>query len=248
MFTLLRKEIESFLSSLIAYIVIVVFLLVMSFFLWMLNVDVFLGWNDIISNNKANLDGLFMVAPYVFMFLIPAITMKMFAEETRSGTFEILLTKPLSDSQIVLAKFFAGVLLVVFSLIPTLIYYYSVYQLGEIPGNIDSGAMWTSYLGLLLVGACFVSIGIFASSLTSSQILSFIFAALISVFVYIGFSVLWKLRIFTDVALFMHGLGIEAHYESIRRGVVDLRDIVYFLSLITFFLMLTRFSLSSRKW
>jgi len=129
MFALLRKEIESFLSSLIAYIVIVVFLLVMSFFLWMLNVDVFLGWNDIISNNKANLDGLFMVAPYVFMFLIPAITMKMFAEETRSGTFEILLTKPLSDSQIVLAKFFAGVLLVVFSLIPTLIYYYSVYQL-----------------------------------------------------------------------------------------------------------------------
>ena len=243
MFALLRKEIENFLSSLIAYIVVVVFLLVVSFFLW-----VIMFGQNIIANGYASIDGLFTIAPLVFLFLIPAITMRMFAEERKSGTIEILLTQPLTDIQIILAKFIAGVILVVFSLLPTLVYYYSVYQLGLPPGNIDSGAMWGSYIGLLFLGAAFVAIGLFASSITDNQIVSFILAALLSAFFFLGFEFIWPLDVFSNVGLFISSLGIFAHYESISRGVVDTRDIIYFISIITFFLMLTRFSLASRKW
>lgn len=243
MIALLRKEIESFLSSLIAYIVIVVFLFVISFFLWVINFG-----QNILTNGYANLDGLFALAPMVFLFLIPAITMRMFAEEKRAGTIETLLTQPLTDMQIILAKFFAGFILVIFALLPTLVYYYSVYQLGMPPGNIDSGAMWGSYLGLLLLGGSFVAIGLFASSITDNQIVSFVLAALLSAFFYVGFAFIWPLDIFSDVGLFIGNLGILAHYESISRGVIDSRDIIYFISLIAFFLMLTRFVLASRKW
>ncbi|MEE4257874.1 MAG: gliding motility-associated ABC transporter permease subunit GldF [Bacteroidales bacterium] len=243
MFALLRKEIESFLSSLIGYIVIIVFLLVVSFFLWVISFG-----QNIITNGYASIDGLFVIAPMVFLFLIPAITMRMFAEEKKSGTIEMLLTKPLSDMQIILAKFFAGVILVVFALLPTLIYYYSVYTLGLPPGNIDSGAMWGSYIGLLFLGATFVAVGLFASSVTDNQIVSFILAALISAFFYIGFEFIWPLDIFSDVGLLISSLGILSHYDSISRGVVDTRDLIYFISVIAFFLMLTRFSLASRKW
>ena len=243
MLALLRKEIENFLSSLIAYIVVVVFLLVVSFFLW-----VIMFGQNIIGNGYASIDGLFSIAPLVFLFLIPAITMRMFAEERKSGTIEMLLTQPLSDMQIILAKFFAGVILVIFSLIPTLVYYYSVYQLGLPPGNIDSGAMWGSYIGLLLLGAVFVAIGLFASSISDNQIVSFILAALISAFFFLGFEFIWPLDVFSNVGLLISSLGIFAHYESISRGVVDTRDIIYFISIIALFLMLTRFSLASRKW
>jgi len=243
MFALLRKEIESFLSSLIGYIVIIVFLLVVSFFLWVISFG-----HNIITNGYASIDGLFAIAPMVFLFLIPAITMRLFAEEKKSGTIEMLLTKPLSDLQIILAKFFAGVLLVVFALLPTLIYYYSVYTLGLPPGNIDAGAMWGSYIGLLFLGSTFVAIGLFASSITDNQIVSFILAALISAFFYLGFEFIWPLDIFSDVGLFISSLGILSHYDSISRGVIDSRDLIYFISVIAFFLMLTRFSLASRKW
>lgn len=243
MIALLRKEIESFLSSLIAYIVIVVFLFVISFFLWVINFG-----QNILTNGYANLDGLFSLAPMVFLFLIPAITMRMFAEEKRAGTIETLLTQPLTDMQIILAKFFAGFILVIFALLPTLVYYYSVYQLGMPPGNIDSGAMWGSYLGLLLLGGSFVAIGLFSSSVTDNQIVSFVLAALLSAFFYVGFAFIWPLDIFSEVGLFIGNLGILAHYDSISRGVIDSRDIIYFISLIAFFLMLTRFVLASRKW
>ncbi len=243
MFALLRKEIESFLSSLIAYIVIVVFLLVVSFFLWVISFG-----HNIIANGYASIDGLFAIAPMVFLFLIPAITMRMFAEEKKGGTIEMLLTQPLTDLQIILSKFFAGLILVIFSLLPTLVYYYSVYQLGLPPGNIDSGAMWGSYLGLLFLGATFVAIGLFASSITDNQIVSFILAALISAFFFIGFEFIWPLDIFSNVGLLLSQLGILTHYESISRGVIDSRDLIYFISVIAFFLMLTKFSLASRKW
>ncbi len=243
MFALLRKEVVSFLSSLIAYIVIVVFLLVVSFFLWVIKFG-----HNIIANGFAGIDGLFVIAPMVFLFLIPAITMRMFAEEKKGGTIELLLTQPLSDIQIILAKFFAGIILVIFALIPTLVYYYSVYQLGMPPGNIDAGAMWGSYIGLLLLGAAFVAIGLFASSITDNQIVSFILAALLSAFFYIGFEFIWPLDVFSNVGLLIGSLGIFAHYESVSRGVIDSRDIIYFISLIAFFLMLTRFVLASRKW
>ncbi len=225
------------------YIVITVFLLTIGLFLWVFPLD-----SNILTFGYANIDGLFTLAPFVFLFLIPAITMRMFAEEKKSGTIELLLTQPLTDMQIILAKFLAGVVLVVFSLVPTLIYYYSVYRLGLPPGNIDQGAMWGSYIGLLLLGAVFVSIGLFSSSITDNQIISFIIAVAMSGFVYMGFEFIWSLDLFGNFDLLIRSLGISSHYASISRGVVDTRDLIYFLSVIAFFILLTKFSLASRKW
>src|ERR1017187_5945531 len=157
MYTLLKKEIRSFLSSLIGYITIGVFLLVIGLFLWVLQTD-----SNILENGYANIDGLFIMAPWVFLFLIPAITMRSFADEKKAGTIELLLTRPLTDLQIILAKYFASVTLVLFSLLPTLIYYFSIYKLGNPVGNIDSGGTWGSYIGLFFLASAFTAIGIFA--------------------------------------------------------------------------------------
>ncbi|MCF6169986.1 MAG: gliding motility-associated ABC transporter permease subunit GldF [Bacteroidales bacterium] len=243
MYSLFLKEIRSFLSSLLGYIVIVVFLTVIGLFLW-----VFPGSFNVLDFGYANVDGLFIIAPFVFLFLVPAVTMRSFADEQKSGTIELLLTRPLSDMQIILAKFFAAFSLVLFSLLPTLIYYFSVYQLGFPAGNLDSGGFFGSFLGLLLLGASFVSIGIFTSSLTDNQVVSFIGAVLISAFLYLGFEFIYSLEWLGSVALFINSLGISAHYSSISRGVVDTRDLVYFFSLMAFFLLLTKFSLARRQW
>ncbi|MCF6341585.1 MAG: gliding motility-associated ABC transporter permease subunit GldF [Bacteroidales bacterium] len=243
MYSLFLKEIRSFLSSLLGYIVIVVFLTVIGLFLW-----VFPGSFNVLDFGYANVDGLFIIAPFVFLFLVPAVTMRSFADEQKSGTIELLLTRPLSDMQIILAKFFAAFSLVLFSLLPTLIYYFSVYQLGFPAGNLDSGGFFGSFLGLLLLGASFVSIGVFTSSLTDNQVVSFIGAVLISAFLYLGFEFIYSLEWLGSVALFINSLGISAHYSSISRGVVDTRDLVYFFSLMAFFLLLTKFSLARRQW
>ncbi|HRY98509.1 MAG TPA: gliding motility-associated ABC transporter permease subunit GldF [Bacteroidales bacterium] len=243
MLTLFRKELSSFLFSLIGFIVITVFLLVIGLYLWVFPVDL-----NILDYGYANINGLFIMAPWVFLFLIPAITMRSFAEERRSGTIELLLTRPLTDLQIVMAKFLAGLSLVAIALLPTLVFYISVYQLGLPKGNIDTGGMWGSYIGLLFLGGAFVAIGLFCSSLTDNQIISFILAAIISAFAYTGFELLASFRLFGPVDLFIQSLGIRDHYVSLSRGVVDTRDLLYFLSLIALFLMLTKLSLESRKW
>jgi len=243
MFALLRKEISLFLSSLIGYIVITVFLLVNGLFLW-----VFASDFNILDFGYASLDGLFMIAPFVFLFLIPAITMRSFADENKSGTIEMLITKPLTDLQIVLAKYFAGVLLVVVAVIPTFFYMYSLYQLGLPKGNIDIGGTWGSYIGLLFLGASFVSIGLFASSLTNNQVVSFIVAVFLSLFVYIGFDFIYSLDLFGPIDLLVKSLGINDHYTSMSRGVIDTRDVIYFISLTGIFILLTKLSLQSRKW
>ncbi|MBL7904421.1 MAG: gliding motility-associated ABC transporter permease subunit GldF [Bacteroidales bacterium] len=243
MFTLFRKEIMSFLNSLIGYLAIVVFLVINGLFLWVFP----LGFN-IVDNGYASLDNLFMIAPFVFLFLIPAITMRSFADEKRSGTIEMLLTKPITDLQLILAKFAAGVTLVLFSLIPTLVYAVSVYILGLPSGNMDLGGMWGSYLGLVFLGSAFVAIGIFVSSLTDNQIIAFILALTLSGFSYIGFDALADLALFGKADLFIMSLGIQAHYASMSRGVIDTRDVIYFLSLISVFVLSTRIVLESRKW
>lgn len=243
MFTLLKKEINGFLNSLIGYIVIVVFIAAISLFMW-----VFPGDFNVFDAGYANIDTLFVIAPWVFMFLAPAITMRMFSEEFRTGTIELLLTRPLTDWHIVLAKYFSGFFLVVFSLLPTLIYYYSIKQLALPVGNVDEGAIWGSYLGLLFLASGFVAIGLFASSVSSSQIVSFIIGVFLSFFVYIGFESIAGLELFGKADLFIMNLGINEHYISMSRGVFDTRDMVYFLSLIVFFLTLTKFRLGSRKW
>ena len=243
MYTLLKKEIRSFLSSLIGYITITVFLLIIGLFLWVLQTD-----SNILDNGYANIDGLFIMAPWVFLFLIPAITMRSFADEKKAGTIELLLTRPLTDLQIILAKYSAGFVLVLFSLLPTLIYYYSVNRLGSPIGNIDTGGMWGSYIGLLFLGAAFVSIGIFASAITDNQVVSFILALFLCFFIYTGFDYLGSFALFGKIDNVILALGINNHYVSMSRGVIDTRDIIYFLSLIAIFILATRTVLESRKW
>jgi len=244
MYSLLIKEINSFLNSLIGYIVIIVFLATISLFVW-----VFPGTEfSIPESGYANIDPLFIITPWVYMFLIPAITMRLFSEEKKSGTIEILLTKPLTELQIVLAKYFAGVVLVLFSLIPTLIFYMSVHMLGAPQGNIDTGSMWGSYIGLLFLGAGFVSIGVFASVISDNQVVAFIIAVFLSFFFFAGFDSISGLIGSGTLAGIIYQLGINAHYSSMSRGVIDTRDIIFFVSLVSLFIMLTRTVLESRKW
>ena len=247
MYTLLKKEIRSFLSSLIGYIAIGVFLLTIGLFMWVLKTDSN-STSNVLENGYANIDPLFVIAPWVFLLLIPAITMRSFADEKKAGTIELLLTRPLTDLQIILAKYFAGFLLVLFSLLPTLIYYYSVYKLGSPVGNLDTGGMWGSYIGLLFLGAAFVAIGIFASAITDNQVVSFILALFLCFFVYTGFDYLGSFAFLGKIDNIIMGLGINQHYLSMSRGVIDTRDVIYFISLIAIFILSTRTVLESRKW
>jgi ABC-2 type transport system permease protein len=228
---------------LIGYIVITVFLLINGLFLWL-----FQGDFNIFTMGYANLDGLFMIAPFVFLFLIPAITMRLFAEEKRTGTIELILTKPLTEFEIVMAKFLSGLILVIFSLVPTLVYFFSVYYLGMPKGNLDIGGIWGSYIGLLFLGASFVAIGMFSSTLTDNQIVSFIIAVFLCGFIYIGFDFIYSFDLFGKVDLLIKALGINDHYKSMSRGVLDTRDMIYFLGIISFFILLSRYSIESRKW
>ncbi len=241
MFSIFLKEIRSFLSSLIAYVVIIVFLLLIGLFTWVF-ADV-----NVLSLGYSNLDTLFAMAPWVFIFLIAAITMRSFSEEIRQGTFEILATKPITNMQIILGKYFASVVLVVFALLPTLIYFYSIYQLGLPKGNIDVGATWGSYIGLVFLGACYAAIGVFSSAVTPNQIVAFILAMFLCFFFYIGFQRISNLSLFGGFDHLVQWFGIQYHYDSISRGVLDTRDVVYFLSVISTFLGLTFLTLESRK-
>lgn len=243
MYTLIKREISGFFSSIIGYIVIIVFLVANSLFMWVVPGDL-----NILDSGYSNVDTLFIIAPWVFLFLVPAITMRLFAEEKRLGTIELLLTRPLADIQIVFAKYIAGLALVIFSLIPTLTYYVSVYILGDPVGNIDSGGFWGSFIGLFFLGAIYVSIGVFASSLTQNQIISFIFSIVLCFIFYAGFDSISKLDFLSSIDSFIVGLGITGHYQSMSRGVIDTRDIVYFLGVITAFIFATKLVLESRKW
>jgi ABC-2 type transport system permease protein len=243
MFTLFKKEINGFLNSLIGYVVMIVFLLMVGLFLWVFPLEF-----NILDFGYAGLDGLFVLGPFVFLFLIPAITMRSFADEKKSGTLELLMTQPLTDLQVILAKYFAGVVLVIITLLPTLVYYISVYNLGLPPGNLDSGGIWGSYLGLLFLAASFVSVGIFASSVTDNQIVSFIIAVFLSFFLYMGFELIYTFILSGKTGLIIQSLGISSHYTAISRGVIDTRDLVYFISVTAVFLLLTKISLEGRKW
>ena len=243
MYSLLKKEIQGFLGSLIGYIVIIVFLVIMGLIMW-----VFPGDTNVLDGEYASLGALFNIAPWVFMFLIPAITMRLFADENKTGTIELLLTKPITDLQIISAKYLAGFLLVLFSVLPTLVYFATIYYLGSPIGNIDQGGMWGSYLGLLFLAAGFVAIGLFASSLSDNQVIAFIIAVFISFIAYIGFDFISSLDLLGNFDYLVLNLGINEHYISMSRGVIDTRDALYFLLLIAFFFMLTKLKLSSRNW
>ncbi len=243
MWALFLKEIRDFLSSLTGYMVMIVFLVIMSLFLWVFPTDF-----NILDYGYANVDGLFIIAPFVFLFLVPAVTMRSFSEEQKEGTLELLFTRPLTDMQIIMAKYLAGLVLIILSLLPTLVYFVSVWYLGLPQGNIDVGGFRGSFIGLLFLGAAFVSIGIFASSLSDNQIIAFIIAVILSAFLYLGFEFIYSMELFGPVDLFIRSLGVSAHYSAVSKGVIDTRDVVYFLSVIAVFLFLTKLSLARRKW
>jgi ABC-2 type transport system permease protein len=236
------KEINLFLNSLVAYIVIGTFLTGVGLLTW-----VFPDTN-VLDYGYASLDTLFNLGPYVFMFLIPAITMRTFAEENKFGTIEILLTQPLTDWDIIMGKYLASWLLVLFAIIPTGIYYFSIYQLGNPVGNLDTPGILGSYVGLLLLGGCFAAIGVFSSSITDNQIIAFIIAVFLSFIFFDGFGAIAKINTWASFSLILEKIGIFYHYKALSKGLIDLRDLVYFGSMIFLFLMGTYISLGSRKW
>ncbi|MBS1553540.1 MAG: gliding motility-associated ABC transporter permease subunit GldF [Bacteroidota bacterium] len=234
------REFSGYLSSLIAYMVIGVFLTAIGLLTWVF------PETSVLDYGYADMDTLFSMAPYVFIFLIPAIAMKTFAEEKKMGTLELLLTKPLTETQVVLGKFFAAWALVLLALLPTIVYYFSVAALGNPVGNIDTAAVVGSYIGLILLAAVFSAIGLLASSLTYNQIVAFILAAFFSFLFYLGFD---SLSAFAGTqALLVKQIGVLYHYESLSRGLIDSRDVVYAISVTIFFLLCTTVVLKSRLW
>ncbi len=243
MFSIFRKEIAGFFSSLTGYIVILVFLLINSLFMW-----VFPGEWNIFDTGYAGLDTLFFLSPWVFLFLVPAVTMRMIAEEKRLGTIELIYTRPITERGIVWGKFLASVVLVLLALLPGVIYYVSVYLLGEIPGNLDKGGTAGAFIGLFFLASVYASAGIFASSLTDNQVVAFIIAVLICFLLYAGFDSFAYLPGLKKLDEYVIRLGINDHYKSISRGVIDAGDVSYFLAMALIFNESTRLVLLSRKW
>jgi ABC-2 type transport system permease protein len=237
MFSILKKEFNSFFASTVAYLVMGVFLLINGLFLWVFKSDF-----NILNAGFSDVNSFFYLAPWFFLLLIPAITMKSFADEFNKGTIELLKTKPISNWQIVMGKFSASVSLVIVALIPTFTYIFTIYQLGNPIGNIDFGSIIGSYMGLLFLAITYTAIGLFTSTLSKNQIVAFISGVLITFILFEGFDAISNL-IGNDLSL--KQLGIKKHFKSISRGVIDTRDILYFISVTVFFLDLTKIRLEN---
>ena len=241
MLTILQKEFNAFLNSPVAYVVLGVFLIATGLFVWVF------PDSSVLDYGYADLQTLFSLAPWIFLFLIPALTMRTFAEEKKAGTIELLLTRPLTDGQIIGGKYLACLLLALLALVPTLLYYYSVYKLGSPEGNIDSAATVGSYLGLALLAAVFAAIGVLASALTRDQIIAFLVAVVGCFLVYSGFDSLASV-LQGNSAYYVSQLGIAAHYRDLSKGLIDSRDLIYFFSVVAVALLATRLALRSRNW
>jgi ABC-2 type transport system permease protein len=242
MWTLYKKEIRSFLGSLIAYIVMGVFLVVTGLFLW------FVDGNNVFDLGIASLQVMFDIAPYVLIFLVSAVTMRSISDEKRLGTLEILTTKPITDTQIIISKFMASLTLIFFTLLLTLVYAYTVKELANPVGNVDWGAMMGSYVGLLLLAACYTAVGLFSSSITDNQIVALLISMLLSFFFYDVLSMLGDIPWLDTIGRSLSWFGLEFHYDSISRGVIDTRDVMYFSGFTAVFLGLTKWVFESRKW
>jgi len=227
------KEVNGFFSNLSGYLILGVFLVSLGLIVWVF------PDTSVLEYGFADLESLFVYTPYVFTFLVPAITMKMIAEERKSGTWEILMTSPLSIPKIIVAKYAAALTLIVVALLPTLVYYYSIVQLGDPVGNIDHAGFFGSWIGLVFIGAVFASIGILGSALTSHQIVAFILGVFISFLLYFGLTALVQLQVMSPFALFLEEMSLSYHYQSMSRGVIDAQNIAYFLSVIVLMLGLT---------
>lgn len=238
MFSLYKKELKSFFSSIVGYVVLLVFLIAAGLLLWIL------PDTNILDYGYATMEQFFSIAPWLLLFLIPAITMRSFADEYKGGTIEWLITKPLKRYDIILAKYFASLTLVVLAILPTFIYLFSINWLATDDGALDWGGITGSYIGLLFLASAFTAIGIFSSSLTDNQIIGFLISLLLCLLLYSGFEALSRIPSLRGGADYYLGLiGMDYHYNSISRGVIDSRDVVYFLSIATLFVILTRVNL-----
>jgi ABC-2 type transport system permease protein len=241
-FAILKKELNHFLGSYIGYFAIIGFLILNGFFLWM-NTG-----NNILDYGIAELDLLFETAPLIMLLLIPAITMRSLAEEYSNGTIEFLLTKPISKAQILLGKFLACLSIIALAILPTLVYVFTIYELGSPIGNLDTGATISSYIGLICLGAAFAAIGIFASAVSKNQIIAFILGIFVCYFTYRGFDDISRLPLFfgksDDI---IQSMGLSHHFMAIRKGVLDTRDLIYFISFTALFLTLSNKIISWRK-
>ena len=235
------KEINSFFSSIVGYVALLVFLIACGLFLWII------PQYSILEYGYASLDRFFEIAPWLLLLLVPAVTMRSFADEFRTGTIEWLYTKPVTDIDIIVGKYLATLALIAFAILPTLIYVYTISVLSFPDIGLDTGAIIGSYIGLFCLAATFAAVGIFCSSLTANQVVGFLISLLACYLLYTGFEQLSKLPNFSEgIDYYLSMIGMEFHYDSISRGVVDSRDVVYFLSVIIFFVSLTRYSLNSR--
>ena len=236
------KELKSFLSSVAGYVVLLAFLNFSGLMLWVF------PDTSIIDYGYATMEQFFNIAPWLLLFLIPAITMRSFSDEFKSGTIEWLSTKPLHRWQIIGGKMLASFTLVVIALLPTTVYILSIHYLAMDQAALDAGGIIGSYIGLLLLVAAFTAIGVFCSSLSDNQIISFLASLFVCFLLYSGFEAMSRIDIFRGGADYYLGLiGMDYHYNSINRGVIDSRDVVYFLSLIALFFALTQFVLQRRR-
>jgi ABC-2 type transport system permease protein len=238
--TLVQREIGLFFNSLIAYVIVGVFLIGIGLFFWIFP-------DNVLETGAADLDALFNYGPWFFLFLVPALTMRSFSEEFKSGTLEFLATKPITDWQIVWGKYLAAIVLVLFCLTPTLFYYGTLYWIAEPMGHLDHGSIIGAYLGLFGIGCVFAAIGVFSSSLTDSQIVAFVLGVFACFFLFAAFDFLAELPFVGAFSNIVIQLGINDHYRSISRGVVDSRDVLYYVSVIALFLVYTKSALAAHK-
>lgn len=242
MYAVFKRELFSLLNSMMAYITIGVFLLVSGLLLWVF------PDTSILDYGYAELNGFFKLAPLLLLFFIPAFTMRSFAEERREGTYVLLASKPVTEQQIILAKYFAVLSMIAGALLPTGLYYYSISELGLPKGNIDGAAVAGSFTGLFLLGSSLAAIGLLASAMARNQVVAFTIAVFFSFIAYMGFDALAKLAVFGYPETIFSWLSMNTHFESMSRGVLDTRDIIYFISFIFLFLGLTRMVIGGRKW
>jgi hypothetical protein len=239
--SIIRKELNIFFSSVIGYMAIIVFLLICGLFLWVFE-------NNILDYGYATMDRFFVLAPWVYMFLQPAISMRSFSEEIKSGTIELLYTLPISPSKIIIGKFLANFLIAVFSTLLTLFYVYTISHLSSVKSGIDYGGILGSYLGLLFLCAAFTAVGIFSSSLTPNQVVAFVIGIVANFLLFAGFDMIAKLPVFSNgIDYIISQFGMQFHYNSISRGLLSTRDFIYFISVVGLFLFATGIVLDKRK-
>lgn len=242
MFSIFRKELNQFLNSMLGYFVFIIFLVAVGLLFWVF------PQGNVLAYGFAEMGSFFSLTPFVLIFLIPAITMRAIAEEKRTGTLEWLLTRPISVWDIIAGKFLASWLLALLAMLPTLVYFISLYLLGSPQGNIDSAGVAGSYLGLAMLAMVFTSIGIFGSCLTDNQLIAFVISVFLCYFFYSGLSSIAGIDVWAQSSLIIQYFALDVHFQALGKGLIDFRDILYFLSLTIVLLAASRLSLSSRRW